>query len=86
MLLHHSISLIGSAHGGEIVKEYIQQFFRLGTEPNKYGKINIKYVCDMPLGTLIFNITKLAGSVTLHVANRSYIQYALECLYPTVFN
>ena len=31
-------------------------------------------------------IAKLVGTVTLHVANRSYMQYALECLEPTVFN
>ena len=31
-------------------------------------------------------IAKLVGTVTLHVANRSYMQYALECLEPTIFN
>ena len=34
---------------------------------------------------ILLTIAKLAGSVTLHVANRSYMKYALECLEPTVF-
>jgi len=28
----------------------------------------------------------MAGSAALHVANRSYMQYAVECLEPKVFN
>ena len=35
---------------------------------------------------ILFTIAKLAGSVTLHLTNRSYMQYALECLEPKVFN
>ena len=61
-------------------------YFYLGSEPSKDGKINIQDVRDFPLRTIIFTIAKLAGTVTLHVANRLYMQYALECLEPTVFN
>ena len=48
--------------------------------------ISIKDVRDMPLRMFLFTIAKLANNVTLHVANRSCMQYALECLEPTVFN
>ena len=41
---------------------------------------------DFPLRTILFMIAKLAGTVTLHVANISYMQYVLECLEPTFFN
>ena len=68
------------------MKDYIRQFFRPGTEPSKDGKINIKYVRDMPLRTFLFTIENPTSSVTLHVMNKSYMQYALECLEPTVFN
>ena len=68
-----SISLVSSARGGETMKDYIQQFCRPGTEPSKDGKITINGVCDMPLCTLLFTIAKLAGSLTLHVENRSYM-------------
>ena len=77
---------MGFSCGGEKVKDYIRKIFQPGTDPSKYGKINIKEVCDMPLRTLLFTITKLAGNVTLHVANISYMQYGLECFKPTMFN
>ena len=80
------ISLASSIRGGETVKDYIQQFCWPGTKPRKDGKINIIYVHDMPLRTLLFTIAKLTGSVKLHIANRSYIHYALECLELIMFN
>ena len=80
------ISLSGSVVGGETVRNYILQHFYPGAEPRKYGKINIWDVRYFPLRTILFTIAKLVGIVTLHVANRSYMQYALECLEPTVFN
>ena len=40
----------------------------------------------MPLRMLLFTIGKIAGSVTLHVTKKSYMQYVLECLEPTMFN
>jgi len=43
------ISLSGSTCGGESVRDYIRQFCRLGTQPSKYGKINIRDVRDLPL-------------------------------------
>ena len=36
--------------------------------------------------TILFTFARLAGSAALHIANRSYMQYALECLEPKVFN
>ena len=85
------ISLTGSTIGGEIVRDYVMQYFYLGSEPSKYGKINIRwknkqyfYPGYFPLRTILFMIAKLASIVTLHVANRSYMQYALECLEPKI--
>ena len=80
------ISHSASAHGGELVRDYIQQFCHLGTQPSKDGKINIRGVHDFPLQKILFTITKYAGSATLYLANRSYMQFALECLEPTIFN
>ena len=80
------ISLSGSTVGGETVRDYIFQYCYTGAEPSKHGKINIQRVRYLPLKTILFTIAKLAGTVTLHVENRSYMQYALECLEPIVFN
>jgi len=80
------ISLSGLAHGGESVRDYIIQFCWLSTQPGKDGKINIRDVGDFPLRRILFTMEKLAGSVTLYLANKSYMQYALECLELKVFN
>lgn len=80
------ISLSSSSCGGQSVRDYVRLFCQPGTQPSKDGKIIIKVICDFPLRTIIFTIAKLAGNVTLHLANRSYMQYALECLEPTLFN
>ena len=80
------ISLTGSTVGGETVRDYIMQYCYPGAEPSKYGKINMQDVRDFPLRTILFTISKLAGTVTLHVANRLYMQYALECMETTIFN
>ena len=80
------ISLSGSTVGGETVRDYILQYCYAGAEPSKDGNINIHTVRYFPLRTILFTIAKLASTVTLHVANRFYMQYALECLEPTIFN
>lgn len=80
------ISLSGSPHGGESVRDYVRQFCRLGTQPSKDEKIIIKDILDFPLRKILFTNAKLASSETLHLANRSYMQYALECLEATLFN
>ena len=80
------ISLTRSTVGGETVRDYVMQYCYLGEEPRKYGKINIRDVRDFPLRTILFTIAKLSDTVTLHVVNRSYMHYALECMEPTVFN
>ena len=79
------ISLSGSILGGEIVRDYVLQHFYSGAKPRKYGKINIWDVKDFPLRTILFTIAKVAVTITLHVANRSYMQYVLECMEPTIF-
>jgi len=80
------LSLSGSACGGESVRDYICKLCRDGSQPSRDGKINIRDVTDWPLGTILFTFARLAGSATLHLANRSYLQYALVCLELKVFN
>ena len=72
------ISLSGSARGGESVRDYICRYCKDGSQPSKDGKINIRDVTDESLRTILFTFARVAGSVALHVANRSYMQYALE--------
>ena len=80
------ISLSGSARGGESVRDYIRRYCREGSQPSKDDKINIRDVTDKSLRTILLTFARLAGSAAFHVVNRSYMQYALECLEPKVFN
>ena len=68
------------------MRDYILQYCNPGTEPSKDGKINIRDVREFPLSIILFTIAKLSGTATLHVINRSYMQYALECLEQIVSN
>lgn len=81
-----SLSLSGLTKGGESIRDYIRQFFREGSQPSRDGKIHIRDVIDRPLRTILFTLASLVGSAALHSANRSYMQYFLECLEPNVFN
>jgi len=77
------LSLSGFTRGGESVKDYIRQFCRDGSQPSRSGKINTWDVTGQPLRTILFTFARLASNATLHLANRSYMKYALE---PKVFN
>ena len=67
------LSLSGSARGGESVREYIRRHCREGSQPSADDKINIQDVTDRPLRTIMFTLARMAGSSTLHIANRSYM-------------
>jgi len=80
------ISLSSSACGGESVRDYVHRYCRDGSQSSKDSKIIIQDVTDKSLRTILFAFGRMAGGAALHVANRSYMQYTLECLEPKVFN
>jgi len=80
------VSLSSLRRGGEIVKDYISTHCRPRSQPTKDGKFYIKDVVHLSLRTILFIITRLAISTTLHLANRSQMKYDLECIELTVFN
>ena len=68
------------------MRDYVRQYCREGSQPSKYGKIIIRDVTDRSLRTILFTFGRMADSASLHVANRSYMQHALECPQPKIFN
>lgn len=74
------ISLSGSRSGGEIIKYYISTHCLLIYQPTNDGKIYIKDVVCFPLRTIMFLSFKLVDNASLHVANKSHMQYSLEYL------
>ena len=68
------------------MRDYVHKYCREGSQSSKDGKIIIRDVTDRSLRTILFTFGRMAGGAALHVANRSYMQYALECLELEVFN
>jgi hypothetical protein len=50
------------------------------------GRIVIKDVRDLALRSILFSITKLVGSTSAHLASKSQMSYALQCVEPRLFN
>jgi hypothetical protein len=50
------------------------------------GRIVIKFVRDLSLRSVLFSITKLAGSTNAHLASKSQFSYAIQFLEPILFN
>jgi hypothetical protein len=46
------------------------------------GKVPIKNALELPLRTILFTITYVAGSANTHMALQSQFQYFIECLEP----
>ena len=49
-------------------------------------KVGIPTVNDMVLRTILFMVTRAAGSLANHEASKTHLLLALECLQPTIFN
>jgi hypothetical protein len=50
------------------------------------GWIMIKDARDLALRSILFSITKLAGSTSAHLDSKSQLSYAIQCLEPILFN
>jgi len=67
------VSLSSPSPGGDSVRDYVRRHCREGSQPGKDGKIIIRYVTDRSLRTILFTIGRMAGSASVHAANRSYM-------------
>ena len=80
------ISLSGTVRGNDSVRDYVRQYCREGSQPSRDGKVVIRDVTSRPLRSILYTLGRMAGSASLHVANRSHMQHALECLQTKIFN
>jgi hypothetical protein len=67
------------------VKEYVANHFVPGSRLVG-SRIVKKNVRDLPLRSVLFSITNLVGITSAHLASRSHMAYALQCVEPTLFN
>jgi hypothetical protein len=50
------------------------------------GRIPIKDIRELPLRSILFSITSVMSSTSMHLASRSQVAYNVQCLEPTLFN
>ena len=55
-------------------------------EKTRSGKVSIPTVRDIVLRTILFMVTRAAGSLANHEASKTHLLLALDCLQPTVFD
>jgi hypothetical protein len=75
------VSLTGSRGGGEPMDYYVRHHCVPGTEKHS-GKVAIRDVWDLPLQTILYTITHMAGSAAPHMDLQIHFQYAIECMEP----
>ena len=57
----------------------------LGTR-KQGGKLSIQHVIDVPLKTILFTVTRLAGSTLVHLASKSQVMISLRAMDGVVFD
>lgn len=65
-----SVYFGGRGGSGESVDSYVSDLCVEGT-PKQGGKLPIQHVSDIPLKTILFTITRIAGSTSAHLASKS---------------
>jgi hypothetical protein len=86
LYLHGShVTLTRGIGGGLPMSEYLRRYCDPEAERRK-GKFAIRGVWDLPLQTIIFNISHMVGSASPHMALQIYFQNVIECMEPRVFN
>ena len=69
--------LLSGAQGGESsLDDIIDQHCSLGTE-SQLGKLQIKYLVDLPLRIVVYTIDKVVGTRASYLTSRSHMLYPL---------
>lgn len=80
-----SIYIGGRGGSGESVDSYVNDLCVEGTR--KQGeKLPIQHVIDVLLKTILFTVTRLAGSTSAHLASRSQVHISLRATDGVVFD
>ena len=79
------ISLFGTKPGGQTVASLRQEFCNDQADPWD-KRIDIKTIICPELKVIAFTVTRLCGSVVLHVATGSQMRIFVDCFRGTIFN
>ena len=66
------VEFSGRGGGGEPVESYIRDLCVDGTR-QQGGKLPIQHVTDIPLCTILYSVTCIAGSTSAHLASKSQV-------------
>ena len=75
----------GRGGGKESVDSYMSDLCMEGTH-KQGGKLPIQHVLEIPLKTILFTITRMAGSTSAHLASKSQVLISLRAMDGVVFN
>ena len=71
--------------GGEPVESYIRDLCTDGTR-RQGGKLPIQHVNDIPLRTILYTVTRIAGSTSAHLASKSQVTISIRATEGVVFD
>ena len=75
----------GRGGGGESVDSYVSDLCVEGT-PKQGAKLPIQHVTEIPLKTILFVVTRIAGSTSTHLASKSQVLISLRATDKVVFD
>lgn len=75
----------GRGGGGELVESYIRDLCAEGTR-RQGGKLPIHHVTDIPLRTILYTVTRIAGSTSGHLASKSQVMISIRATEGVVFD
>ena len=75
----------GRGGGGEPVESYIRDLCADGTH-RQGGKLSIQHVMDIPLCTILYTVTRIAGSTSTHLASKSQVMISIRATKGIVFD
>jgi hypothetical protein len=70
--------------GGEPVESYIRDLCTEGTR-HQGGKLPIQHVTDIPLRTILYTVTRIAGSTSAHLVSKSQVMISIRATKGVVF-
>ena len=79
------VEFCGQGGGGEPVESYIRDLCAKGTF-RQGGKLPIQHVTDIPLCTILYTVTGIAGSTSTHLASKRQVMISIRTIDGVVFD
>ena len=71
--------------GGELVESYIRDLCAEGTH-RQGEKLPIQHVIDIPLCTILYTMTRIVGTTSVHLDSKSQVLISIHAIEGIVFD